>query len=414
MNRDVQVILGLLLDRYEHSQHYRRPGQAARSVFIRYDRKTLPDYWDERHWERRAELNQATLFLESQGLVRVWRSRYSREEIERVELVLDRLPDAYRHAGRVGRREQEIEMAQVARRWAGTWPEDWRRQFVLRVAAAVENFEKLPAGLKPGEAGLLDDLCRVLAGLGPNGVRPEMPRRLFSQRVFGASKRLEEIQSRLVRLLREFWPGPLPESDREVLAELGVVENPQHVFIAGPVRLDSVDVGAVRADLGLPAAFVEHCQVTALDADWVLTVENLTSFHQVVSALPPRTLVVYLAGYHNRLRREFLIKLGRARSSSGNGQHLRFRHWGDIDLGGFRIFVHLQQQTGLPLEPLLMDVDTYRRYCATGMEFSESYGRELAALLAQAAYEPFWPVIREMLVCGRRVEQEAVEFQWDA
>lgn len=406
MSRDVELILNLLLDRFERSKHYRTTGASNRGVFIRYDQATLPDYWSEAQGQRRDELNAATRLLEAEQVVRVHLGRYSRNEVERVDLNLDALDRAYEMAARTPRRWREETLAAVAESWLLRWPEpaDWRHRFAEAVTVAVEQFGRLPAGLRPGQADLLQDLFRVADALGPDGSTYEVSRRIFSQRVLGDSKRFEAIQGRLIRVLHEFWPSPLPEADHEVLAELGIVENPQHILLAGPVELDGLDVALTGAGLGLPASFVDRCAVTGLGANRVITIENLTSFHQVVAALPPRTLALYLGGYHNQSRRRLLLKLARAGIN-------RFFHWGDIDLGGLRIFVHLQEQTGLQLEPMLMDLQTYRQYASGGLPFAEPYARELAVLLTNRSFEPFWPVIQEMLVRRRRVEQESVDFR---
>lgn len=405
MSEDQRLILDLLLDRFERSKRYRGE-ESGRAIFAKFDRETLPDYWDERRGERREELNQAATALERLGVLSLQRSRYSRAEIERADLVLEQVDRAYELAGRPPRRAQELQLAEVANEWASRWPNDWRRSFALSVAEAVATFSRLPAGFKPNEASLLRELCQLLDTIGSNGLAEELPRRILSQRVLGNSKRLEMIQGRLYKVLRESFPVPLPDDEREAFGELGIVENPQYVYVAGPVVLDGLDVGATGGELGLPAAFVQRSEVRSVEADWVLTVENLTSFYQVVKALPPRTVVLYLGGYHNRLRRTFLLKLAAARPA------LRYRHWGDIDLGGFRIFAHLRERTGLLLEPWLMDEAVYLEYESGGMTFADGYGRELEALLMQEPFAPFWPVIRAMLVKGRRVEQEAVFFHW--
>lgn len=404
MANDLAMIMDMLLDRYERSRHYREPGASPRGVFIRYDRATMPDYWDERRGDRRAELNQATRELAARGLVRVRASAYSREEIERVDLDVSRVSEAYAVAGRIPRRRQEAELARTAEGWGARWPDpaDWRRQFCERVETAVQTGEPLPAGLRHDSGALLEELCRVLEYLGPSGLAEEVPRRIFSQRALGDSKRFEAIQGSVVRLLREFWSGALPADDRDALAELGVVENPQHVFIAGPVVLDGLNVGAVGAEIGLPTVFVERCKVTSVEADTVITVENLTSFHQLVRCLPARTVAVYLGGYHNRVRRRMLLKLAEA----GVDQ---FRHWGDIDLGGFGIFVHLRRVTGLPLTPWLMDEETFRSHADRGKTFGDGYRRKLEALLKDPEYECFYQAMGEMLEVERTVEQEAVD-----
>lgn len=404
---DQKHILNLLLDRYERSRHLRAPGESARGVFLRLDRETLPEYWDEVRFQRRPEINSAVQELVARGLVSVRHSPYSAAEIERVDLNLAQIAAAYAAAGRVSRRTLELHLADGARGWAERWaePADWRHRFAAAVASAAGAGARLPAGLRAAEPGVLEELCRLLEVLGPTGLAAEAPQRVLSQRTLGNSKRLEELKPRLLSCLREFWPGPLPEEDREALGELGIVENPQYVYLAGPVRLDSLDLGAANSAVGLPTAFLERCTVAGLAADRVITVENLTSFHQVAAALPPRTLAVYLGGYHNRARRDLLLKLAGAGVAE-------FRHWGDIDLGGFRIFVHLAERTGLGLQPLLMDLQTYRAHAAGGMAFSPQYGAELAALLALPNFAVFAPVIREMLALQRRVEQEAVAFSF--
>lgn len=404
MSDDRQLLLSLLLDRYERSKHYAAPGESNRSISLRFDRATLPDYWDESRWQRRGELNHAAGALAALGLIRIQHARYSHEEIERVDLLLDRVEQAYAQANRSPRRAQEEALATVASSWAERWPADWRRTFVQSLVSAVDTFQRLPAGFKPGESELLDEICHVLDRLGPAGLSEEMPRRLFSQRVLGSSKRLESIQARVLRVLREFWPTPLPDVDAEALAEVGVLENPQQVLMAGPVSFQGLSVGAAGDAVGLPSSFVERSAIVALDAERVITVENLTSYYEVVSRLPPRTVAVYLGGYHSRPRRELLLKLDAARQPA-------FYHWGDIDLGGFRIFAHLQAKTGLPIRPLLMDVDTYLKHQANGMDFGDAYAKEIGALLDHAPFKPLHDTVRAMVSYRRRVEQESIPFR---
>lgn len=404
MSDDRQLLLNLLLDRYERSKHYGAPGDSGRGVFLRCDRESLPDYWDEDRWQRRGELNQAAGALAALGLIRIQHARYSHDEIERVDLLLERVKQAYAEADRTPRRAQEEALAAVASAWAERWSEDWRRAFVRSLVSAVDAFQRLPAGFKPGESELLAEVCRVLDRLGPAGLPEEMPRRLFSQRVLGSSKRLEAMQARVIRVLREFWPTPLPSVDAEALAEVGILENPQQVLVAGPVAFQGLSVGAVGDAVGLPSSFIARSAIAALAAERVITVENLTSFYEVVSRLPPDTVAVYLGGYHSRPRRELLLKLHAVRP-------LAFYHWGDIDLGGFRICAHLQAKTGLPIRPLLMDVDTYLEHQANGMDFGDAYAKEIGALLDQGAFRPFHDTVRAMVSHRRRVEQESIPFR---
>src|SRR5690606_21024339 len=89
---------------------------------------------------------------------------------------------------------------------------------------------------------------------------------------------------------------------------------------------------------------------------WVLTIENLTTFHLAAAALKGRQdgLVVFTGGMPSPAWVAGFIRL------TGNLPHSTlFYHWGDIDVGGFRIAARLQEVAvpiGSSLQPWLMDL----------------------------------------------------------
>ncbi|WP_422449407.1 Wadjet anti-phage system protein JetD domain-containing protein, partial [Thermoanaerobacterium sp. DL9XJH110] len=68
----------------------------------------------------------------------------------------------------------------------------------------------------------------------------------------------------------------------------------------------------------------------------VMTVENLTTFH---SFQEKDYFVIYLGGFHNRVRRDFIKMLYDQNSDA------TYYHFGDIDAGGFLILEHLKDTT---------------------------------------------------------------------
>lgn len=398
-----RIILDDLLGRYERSAHFQ--GEGRRAVSLRPDRKNLPEYWDDTSADQRLLVHRALADLEADGLIEVkWPRHAAGLEVSRVILRLERLEEAYRRVGRTPRAVLEQRLRATALAWRAGLP-DWGQAFVDDLAGALAGGRPLPAGFAPGEDELLVDVLRATAALNP---ADPAPRRVFSLRVFGASKHFEQqVEGRLVRVLREFHPGGGTTEDwRELLAELGLTENPDHLYLAGPLVLEydgrTLDLAPFAPDVGLPAGLVAGARVVSLAAEQVLTVENLTTFHLLAARRPERALLIYLGGYHNRLRREFLHRLWQAAPGAA------FRHWGDIDLGGFQIFRLLREGSGVPLEPYRMDLETYRAYADTGTPFGADYRRKLAALLDTPGYEVFRPVITEVLRLGRRVEQEAI------
>lgn len=412
-----RFLLDALLDRYERSRHYREADASRRAVFLRFDRDSFPDYWNDTSADYRLQVHAAVRELSAAGVLAVrWARGAEGHQVSRADLNLERVGEAYRLAGRTPRREREERLAGVARAWLARWEggpaaaaAPWLAEVPRRVLAALAGGGGLPFGLGPDDAVLLEKLCRVLDGLA--ALREEVPARIFSQRVLGDTKALAAVEGRLRRVLREVHPaaGEYDDPD-ELLADLGLVANPQHVYVSGPVALEHeggvLDLGRFDPDVGLPAGMIPAARVVRLEAERVVTVENLTAFYRYIAARPRRTLLVYLGGYHNRVRRLWLERLaGFARLQ---GRAVEFLHWGDIDLGGFRIFAHLRRRTGLPLRPLLMDRETYLVHAERGMPFDDRYARQLAALLEDAEYAPFHDVIAEMLRLRRRVEQESV------
>lgn len=435
------LILNQLLDRYERSAHFRRPpGESApaRGVFLPFDRRTLPDYWAEDDPAYRREINRAARALADQDLVRIFWAPLGRDaEIAKVGLNLRRLEDAYRSARRTPRRDKEAALRQVAERWLQRWaavgsrdatslssagaselsgdPRVWGQALLRTVLDALQQHRPLPADLDLERPDELDALCRVLDALAT--LDAEVPRRIFSVRVLGDSKALEgRLGTLLVRAARGFAPGVEELDDAgAVLESMGLITNPQHVLVAGPLVLRHrgvpLDLAAFPSGLGLPVEVVRDAEVEELGAGAVLTIENLTSFHEAADLLSwakpsPSTLLLYLGGYHNRVRRELLVKLWQWVQQSG--RPIRFYHWGDVDLGGLQIFHHLAERTGIPLQPWLMDRETYVRHLRFGATFDQAYRRRLQALAERPGGEAFRDLLQEMLVQGRRVEQESI------
>lgn len=435
------LILNQLLDRYERSAHFRRPpGESApaRGVFLPFDRRTLPDYWIEDDPAYRREVNRVARALADRGLVRILWAPLARDaEIAKVSLNLQRLEDAYRSVRRTPRRDKEAALRQVAERWLQRWaaassrdaagsstagaselagdPRTWGEALLRAVLDSLQQHRALPLDLDLDRPEELDALCRVLDALAT--LAAEVPRRIFGVRVLGDSKALEgRLGTLLVRAARGFAPGLQDLDDNgAVLESLGLIANPQHLLVAGPLVLRHrgmrLDLAAFPSGLGLPAEVVREAAVEDLKAGAVLTIENLTSFHEAADLLSrarpsPSTLLLYLGGYHNRARRRLLVKLWQWVQQSG--RPTRFYHWGDLDLGGMQIFYHLAERTGIPLQPWLMDRETYVRHLRYGATFDQSYRRRLQALAERPGGEVFRDLLQEILLQGRRVEQESI------
>lgn len=393
-------VLHALLDRCERRQDYGRAEKSSRRILQPVNQKSFPDYFHVSDSSFRLMFNQEMEALERRGWVELDWVRFDRgHTLQRIALAEEALPGIYQALGRIP-----------------------REQLYRKAAAFLAEYEKeapaalqpLPPPLKAEQQQLLQELLRGLQALF-TARENDIAKRVLSVRIYGDSKRWEQLERGILQLARNFCltPEEAGLEDTALLAERGIIDHPSHILIAGPLIFTTpqgrIDLAAFYPDLGLPAEMARDLEVAESKAAAVITIENKTSFYQYLREGPPGHLVIYLGGYHNRGRRVLLEKL--AAYFQQEGRVVPFYHWGDLDLGGFQIWRHLKVNTGIPFEPFLMDIPTYLRCCHLGQPLDKTYLTKLAALLDDPAYALFHSLIRLMLEKKVRVEQEAVSLK---
>ncbi|GAW32312.1 Wadjet anti-phage system protein JetD domain-containing protein [Carboxydocella sp. JDF658] len=409
MNQHSRQILHTLLDKYENSGSYRGTSTRPRRLFYRFTPRSLPAYFDDTSARQKEEINSDMIHLAEAGVIEIfWVKHEEGNLIQKVALRIEGLPTAFHLLRRTPRQSREESMLALVRNYRGQGPA-WLENFL----AWLEERLLLREGISPYlDLHDVDTADRVLTALQAlTELQEETPERVFSLRVLGHSKAWAAIAQRVLRIVRDFHGGWGLEEAREVWAEFGLVANPQHIFVYGNLTLQVaggiVETRLFQPDLGLSAQLIQNMQVLDVQADFLITIENLTSFYQFIRKHPGQYVAVYLGGYHNRLRREFLQKIQRCLLEQG--REIPCYHWGDIDYGGFDIFRHLAEHSLLPLNPYLMDSETLLRHRHLALAISDAYARRLAGLLDKPGFEVFREVIEVMLRERIRLEQESVE-----
>ena len=199
-----------------------------------------------------------------------------------------------------------------------------------------------------------------------------------------------------------------------MLEECGIVHTPTYVMLKGNVRLmlggQKIDLSLLQGDIALSTESLKGLQDVAVLGARVVTVENLTSFHDYPAG---KDCMIYLGGFHNQVKRDFLLYLYE------RNREKEYRHFGDIDAGGFYILEHLKRKTGIRFRPLYMDVETLRRYQEdrkplTGndrkrlMQLKEELDGRVEQGMEKTDYRD---VIDYMLEHNCKLEQEAVKVE---
>jgi DNA topoisomerase VI subunit A len=104
----------------------------------------------------------------------------------------------------------------------------------------------------------------------------------------------------------------------------------------------------------------------AAEVPYLLTIENLASFQRHVREIADNAVVIYTAGFPSPSLSKILQRLDEALPNE-----CRFYHWGDRDVGGIRIFSHIEKQLNMHgLNPHLMSEES-----KDSIRFQEQYHR---------------------------------------
>lgn len=262
--------------------------------------------------------------------------KWSRQGGDDRPLEIVRLSDLDKLAAFLGKRtaSQAIKQAEAVL-------SPWRKGFE-RVGQIIDRWQlgKAVRGLSPSAAADFADALRVMEASG-GSAEDDLVVRVLSARLFGNSKRIEQLVRHLDVLTAESLIAP-PRHWDEVFSPLGLVKEPQPFLVAGTgvLCLSGVEECPVaRPFVGVASKVISGYRGKPT---WVLTIENLTTFHMAAEKLrdrfPVDGLVIYTGGMPSpawaRAYRSILRSLP---------CEVAAFHWGDVDVGGFRIAAQIRR-----------------------------------------------------------------------
>ena len=196
-----------------------------------------------------------------------------------------------------------------------------------RTGGSIEPFKRDDL---EGNRELLTVLSRVLDWKGESLLR------FASCVICRDSKRIEKLQSRLETALRQI--------NGKILEDLGLLEKPRQVLLHGPLRLDGLDLASLRGAVTISETDIRQAQSVACTATRILTIENETTFLELVKLNHGDTLLIQTS-HPNRALVSLLARVS---------TDFPCFHFGDTDPAGFDILRSLRDKTGRPFQPLHM------------------------------------------------------------
>jgi hypothetical protein len=423
-------LLSRLLESHERSTSYNRSGPWPRDVILKLEARSYPEMFAPDGREKRALIMAAARQLESRGCLRIICHTRGPLAGEPKELRLSpaNVKPAYEVAQQFGFEPLATGLSQIEHHaicLAEKTEQSWMRDFLEKFATGVHNADLSIIAMQRDrfkrEWREFVPALTVASALAC-GITPAWER-IVSERLLRDSKLLGRVRSHVVSVLLRAdprWNGvPLNEAG-DLLEVYGVRRKPGLIRCAGVLTLN---VGSRVYQLEdfvpvahLPDAWADRWIEAVLKSTVriLTTVENEYPFLSYVEeaggpvALGRRgELVVYTAGFPTPALMNVLALLGRR---SGD---ISFRHWGDADVGGIRIWWLLRQRLGRSIELFRTTAAWVEGEIAAGgrlLSGSEKHGlRRLQTELESTSGSDIFgvrDVIDVLLKHGIKLEQE--------
>ncbi len=394
------LILDKLLDKYEE-----RVSTSNRRVLINLNKKDVkvPDIESSEY----VEFRETMLRLKSKDFIDVdWvRKDYI---IKSVWLNLNNTDTVYHYLERPTRNSKAVAILNIIEAALQKIATEW-----IRVYLEVEQDSILSKGKITGiwckEKNVIADFLSALESIDKlNGNAISM--RVFSILTYGDSKKFQrEIKQLIIPVIKRYEPNlvDIEEiSDREVLAQVGIIMMPEIFEFCGNVKIGfsdgEVDFSPIVKGSCISSECVSDiCNVEIFNTDRIVFIENKTNYSEYcLNSRSERELVVYHGGFYSPQRGEFFRKLCAETD-------IPVYFWGDIDYGGFKMYMRLKNNITNSLQPLNMDLISYNRYKSNGLSKNDEYIVKLSVLKSDEDYYEFFDVIDAIIAEKTTVEQEA-------
>lgn len=397
---DKQVI-NKLLDTYENSLLSIGKNKRNVKIELRFTRTVLPEYFDESSFVYE-NIHIQMRNLEEEGLVRiVWKDQKVDYVIQKVQLNMERLMQAYAFVRRKPKcnleEENQIFLEEYCNDEKGEIP--ITREFARYLQERLNNHQPVKEYINLSNIKDTRRLFEALSSVEKN--RKPCYIREFSIEHFQDSKYFEQIKNQVAKIFRRFHSEYASMETAEILAEYGIYHTPNYVYLKGDmmIAIDGEPIKLRTLNQGLGISGEDLWKVTFPDLSQikqVITIENLTTFFRWQE---PESLIIYLGGYHNGVRRTLLKQIYQELP------RISYYHFGDIDAGGFSILKDLRNKTGIPFKMYRMDIETLKYYEKYGKALTES---DRIRLKEMEKDEELQKMVSYMLLHNVKLEQECV------
>ena len=391
------MILNSLIDKYERSSLYKGTNMVNVTIAFQFTKSTLKDYFDDTNYKYQEEINEVCLKMQQQGIIKItWKKHQEGNVIDKVALNLEALEEVYKLLNRTKKQELESNVSEIIKEYCDY--DNFLGNFAQDMLSNLSEKKSIKKYLNIEDLAEVRDILKAIYSM--INQKEEIYRRAFSVYLFNDSKRFEAIESKVIRIISDYASL---NSDIDILSEFNILKNPSYIYLKGSgsfnINDQILELGKLKGEIAFSSSIIDSLKVESLQVKRIVTIENLTTFHDYNN---PEELIVYLGGYHNEVRRKFFKKLYNHNAS------MEFYHWGDIDVGGFRILNHLREKTSIAFKSMFMDVITLEKYKDHCKELKENDIASIKKMLVDERFQEFREVFEYMMDKGVKMEQEVL------
>jgi len=390
-------IISRLLDIYERRSGYAKRPEELRSIQFEVS-KEYPVYKDRYDNEKYRDINTAIEKNIAAGLIIADKDQTGR--YSKIKLNIARVDECYALLKRTSIPDQCKKVLSVLEKANCT-----KGLLIGRVVSdfceQINAYKKLPYDLVY-DARRIGDALQVLDAV--INLTSETYIRNFSTALFKDSKRFQrEYKSTVESILFDYTDDVVEKDD--ILGYYNLYENPTYVLIKGNARIcfdeSVVELSEMPGGIALSNGSLEGIQKISVKTDKVITVENLTTYHDCDEL---DAVYIYLGGYHNTSEQKLLELIYK------NNGDKEYYHEGDLDVYGFLILENLIAKTQIPFKPLQMDIETIERFYRAGLYKNlTSRDRKVINSKKDGQLSAYRDVLEYMLKYDCKVEQESIK-----
>ena len=390
MTKYEKQILNVLIDKYEGSKSFIGTNQVNQSFTCKLD-QLFPKYKDDSEYDLFCAVNESVDALVEEGFVTV--KKLKNRVIQSVTLNLEDINKVYEYLGRIPKSDIVVDLKKILILYKDC--------NVILSAYCSRQLERLAENKSveffDDDFDIYESILKIVSKI--TEVKNETFERDFSIQVLGDSKAFEKIRSKVVSFLYEY--GDFPDKET-LLADLNIVKNPGHVYFKGKGKLticgQQIDFSKMPGDMAISSEMLKNVDSVTVFGDVVITIENLTTFNAFNCE---KSFAIYLGGYHNTSRRNFIKKVYEQNSDK------QYLHFGDIDAGGIHILKHLRAKTNIQFLPYKMDIETLSANMGSWKKLTDNDIKRLRKI----EDKEFQGLIDYMLSNNCKLEQEAIDWK---